>query len=402
MAARRDVNRESIRIALVWDSSAMRSQQVLSGLCRRAEAQPGLSLRRYDALAPDFLKSELKPLLAWRPHGVVVRMEDPDSVLMIRKALPGVPIVAACRMPSYRVDSMVLGSSQEVVNVSRAHLKEHGVDTLALWAPGTREGAVSLARLFREVIPDGPVLAYELTTAQLRAEPKGRALQVVGDWLGSLPKPAGVVTHSGYGAPYLSKVCRKLGFRVPDEIQLIGCDDADACMECTPHVTTVIPTGELVGGTAMEAILAHVLSKGERPPKEIHVKGCTLIARGSTGPVTRVSVTVARASDLIRTKATEGITADSLIRMARQSRSTFYQKFRETTGSTPGRQLRENRVAAACRLLVTSDASIALVAEKCGFSSANYFAQVFRRETGLPPGEYRRVNGQAGRTGDGS
>jgi LacI family transcriptional regulator len=383
-------NPRAFRIAVVWDSSPMRSQQVLIGLYRRAEAQPELSLRRYDCLTPDFEKSIVKHLRAWRPHGVVVRLESPETVLRIRKGLPGIPIVSACRMPADRVDTMVLGDGREVVRVSRAHLKDQGVETLALWAPGTPEGAASLTRLFHEELPDGSALACPLDTEQLRATPKGKGLRIVGDWLRALPKPVGVVTFAGYGAPYLSRVCRKLGLCVPAEIQLIGCDDADACLECTPHLTTVIPSGERIGEAAMEAMLGHLVPKGRRPPVELRVGGCTLIARGSTGPVARASLSVARATDIIQTHATKGLTADSLIQMTHQGRSTFYQQFREATGSTPARQLRERRISAACRLLVSSDLAITLVAEKCGFSSANYFSQVFRRETGFSPGEYRR------------
>lgn len=392
MGRQRAATSEPVRIGLVWDAGPMRSQQVLSGLCRRAEAQPELSLRRYDALLADFAASVVKPLRAWRPHGVVVRMDDPEGVRRIRACLPGIPIVAACRMPVGLVDTMVLGNAREVVRVSNQHLREQGVDNLALWLPGIAAGAVSLTAQFRQEIPDGPALAYEMTTEQLRSDPRGKALRVVGDWLRSLPKPTGVVTFSSYGAPFLAGVCGKLGIRVPGEIQLIGCDDADACLECTPHMTTVIPTGEVIGEAAMEAILGHLAAAGRRPPAELHVDGCTLIARGSTGPVKRVARTVARAAELIQARATEGLTAASLVRMTRQGRSTFYQQFREATGSSPGRRLRERRIAVACRLLISSDAGISTVAEKCGFSSANYFSQVFRRETGISPGEYRRRN----------
>ena len=42
----------------------------------------------------------------------------------------------------------------------------------------------------------------------------------------------------------------------------------------------------------------------------------------------------------------------------------------------------------AKQLLQGEDPSITYVAEAAGFASANYFAKVFRRETGMSPGEY--------------
>jgi LacI family transcriptional regulator len=163
-------------------------------------------------------------------------------------------------------------------------------------------------------------------------------------------------------------------------------------MACTPHLTTVIPTGELIGEAAMEAVLRHLTPALPPPPREIRIQGCTLTARGSTGQAAVLSRSTARAVDLIRAKATQGLTTAKLIRATRQGRSTFYKQFRETTGTTPGKELRESRIAAARRLLENSTATISRISEQCGYSSANYFAQVFRRYTGQSPGEYRNAH----------
>ncbi|MFO1524199.1 MAG: helix-turn-helix transcriptional regulator, partial [Kiritimatiellia bacterium] len=71
------------------------------------------------------------------------------------------------------------------------------------------------------------------------------------------------------------------------------------------------------------------------------------------------------------------------------SRSTFYRRFKEETGSPPARMLRAARLKEAARLLRESRVGIAEIARNCGFSSANYFSQVFRREFDVTPKEYR-------------
>lgn len=382
-------NGEPLRVALIWDITAMRSQQVLSGLCRRADAEAMLNLRRFDALATDFPQSVIKPLVAWKPHGVILRMDDSRHLVTLRKKLSGIPIVAACRMPAGIADTMVVGNAEEVARVSRDHFLSRGARTIGLFVAGRADDSEVLRGLFHEMVPGGPVLAHPMSTQQLREEPKGAVLREVGDWLRSLRKPAGVLTFTGEVAPFLSRVCQRIGLRVPKDIQLIGCDDPDACMACSPHLTTVIPTGELIGEAAMEAVLRHLTPDAPNPPLEVRIKGCTLTARGSTGQAAVVSRSTARAVDLIRAQATKGLTAGKLIRSSRQGRSTFYKQFRETTGTTPGKELRESRIVAACRMLENSTATISRISEQCGFSSANYFAQVFRRHTGQSPGEYR-------------
>ena len=379
-----------LRVALVWDSTAMRSQQVLSGLCRLADAEARLNLRRFDAQAGDLAQSVIKPLVAWRPHGVILRMDDCGELTTLRKKLSGVPFVAACRMPAGIVDTMVIGNALEVARVSRDHFLSRGARTIGLLVAGQVSNAELLTGMFHQTVPGGPVLALPMHTDQLRAEPKGALLRTTGDWLRSLRKPAGVLTYTGEAAPFLARVCQRLGLRVPKDIQLIGCDDPDVCMACTPHLTTVIPTGELIGEAAMEAMLRHLNPEAARPPLEIRIQGCTLTARGSTGQAAVVSRSTARAVDMIRAQATKGLTTSKLIRAARQGRSTFYKQFRETTGTTPAKELRESRITAACRMLENSSVSVSRISEQCGFSSANYFAQVFRRQTGQSPLEYRQ------------
>jgi AraC-like DNA-binding protein len=43
----------------------------------------------------------------------------------------------------------------------------------------------------------------------------------------------------------------------------------------------------------------------------------------------------------------------------------------------------------AARLLHRTDISIHAVAERCGYGSEYAFSKAFRREHGIPPGQYR-------------
>jgi len=44
------------------------------------------------------------------------------------------------------------------------------------------------------------------------------------------------------------------------------------------------------------------------------------------------------------------------------------------------------------KILLTEDMPLSMVAQQCGFSADASFAYMFRRHTGMPPGEYRRRN----------
>ncbi|MFA7370281.1 MAG: helix-turn-helix transcriptional regulator, partial [Kiritimatiellales bacterium] len=72
------------------------------------------------------------------------------------------------------------------------------------------------------------------------------------------------------------------------------------------------------------------------------------------------------------------------------SRSEFFRKFKDETGTGPNQYLLWRRLEAAKDLLTNNELSITETAHRLGFSSSQYFATVFRRHTGLPPNSFRR------------
>lgn len=67
-----------------------------------------------------------------------------------------------------------------------------------------------------------------------------------------------------------------------------------------------------------------------------------------------------------------------------------FRCFRQTLGATPVSILIGRRINAAMRLLDNKEMTITEIAVACGFSSVGYFGKVFRKKTGLTPGEYRK------------
>ena len=70
-------------------------------------------------------------------------------------------------------------------------------------------------------------------------------------------------------------------------------------------------------------------------------------------------------------------------------------RFKAETGYTLHEYLIHRRVEEAHRRLSSTDEDITNIAHNLGFSSSQYFATVFRRETGMTPGEYRDSHRQS-------
>jgi transcriptional regulator GlxA family with amidase domain len=85
------------------------------------------------------------------------------------------------------------------------------------------------------------------------------------------------------------------------------------------------------------------------------------------------------------------ITVEQMAARANQSPRTFARRFRAVTGTTPLRWLLSQRVAAAQRLLETSDLPVEVVAQRCGFGAAATLRLHFGRTVGISPLAYRRT-----------
>ena len=71
------------------------------------------------------------------------------------------------------------------------------------------------------------------------------------------------------------------------------------------------------------------------------------------------------------------------------SESRFRYLFGSTYGISPHKYLIQVRIAAAKRMLWDTDNSISRVAEECGFGCQQYLNDVFRKNVGLTPRQYR-------------
>ncbi len=81
-------------------------------------------------------------------------------------------------------------------------------------------------------------------------------------------------------------------------------------------------------------------------------------------------------------------TVNVMCREIGMSRSALLTKLKEITGSTPGDYIRMYRLKKAESMLLTGLYSIGEVSDRCGFSDAKYFREVFKKYYHMSPSEY--------------
>ncbi|MBR5598155.1 MAG: helix-turn-helix transcriptional regulator [Lachnospiraceae bacterium] len=92
----------------------------------------------------------------------------------------------------------------------------------------------------------------------------------------------------------------------------------------------------------------------------------------------------------IDTHYKENITLDQLAEVCHVSKYHLAHAFTEEYGISPINYLISKRITEAEHLLITTDFSLSLISNTTGFSSPSYFAQIFKKQKGMSPTEYRK------------
>ena len=90
--------------------------------------------------------------------------------------------------------------------------------------------------------------------------------------------------------------------------------------------------------------------------------------------------------------AAEPITLSAVAERFAVSPSHLSRVFHRETGFGFREYLVHYRIRQACELLLNTDLSVTQIADRCGFSDSNYFGDAFKKATGLPPREYRKLS----------
>lgn len=385
---------EPLRIALLWQVSPFFGQRVLTGIYRQASFSPDVVIRQFAGAYGKTMEKHIRAVLDWKPHGVIVRLTDPEDLRRWRSILPGIPFVATTVVPVDLAEAVISMDVREALSMALEHFQSRGIQHCAYFYGSVPETAHRRKVPFFELAPQGYWHQALLKDVSLFDGLSREDYEAIEQWIHSLPKPAGIICFEAMISPRLIEFVQQLGYSVPRDIQIIGADDVDQCLSVTPHLSAMDVPCEKIGEQACETLIT-MLTKGDlRPLGHLQVKGASLILRGSTGLSSVGMERVATAVNLIQKNPLKGMSAGHLVKKSKVSHTTFYKQFRETTGTTPAKQLRETRLNQACEMLVKSDFSVSDIAEQCGFSGGNYFARFFRNAMGITPTEYREQQRQ--------
>ncbi len=141
------------------------------------------------------------------------------------------------------------------------------------------------------------------------------------------------------------------------------------------------------------------VSEVERLSDEIAMDYCKRMRDSVKKAV--ISRHVVLAIDYIRTNIQDNLSVESIADALGINPSYLSKLFKQELGKTISRYIRDEKISIACNMLRHLDESSLSIATYLGFSSQSHFIQVFKKETGFTPEEYRKKNYHQSWIGDG-
>ncbi len=330
---------------------------------------------------------------ARRYDGVVGRVSLNDAVAARRARVPIVNVwlnsPALGEVPSVLVDFKELG------RMAAEHLVSRGLTRFACVGFGRDRGS---QRFFEGVADtargrDIPVTRHLVSFGIQKNERNWhRFLEGLNRWMDSWQTPIGVIAAYDSPARIIATECLGRGWRVPEDVAIIGAHDDPMVCECSAPELTSIDAGHYRAGYRAAELLDHLLRGGAAPPGPILTPPADLVPRQSTDVYTVTDQVVQRAMRYIAGHCGQAIGVTDVVDHVGGGRRSLEKQFRAAGRRPINAEIVAMRIELTKRLLTGTDDPIAQVATKSGFGTAQHMRHVFRHQLKTTPTAYRETH----------
>lgn len=228
----------------------------------------------------------VRTAMAWAPAAIVLTGLAHSRSTRDLLRIAGVPVVEMWELGDQPIDMMVGFSHQEVGATAARHLLKRDYSTMAFLGARLQEDrrAAQRAEGFAATLAEAGHGACAIINHPAPATTEAGAL-LLSRALSQVPNLRAVCCSNDHVALGVLFECQRRGISVPDDLAVIGFGDLGFAASCIPSLTTIRPSGDIIGKEVARLILERVgndhmlLDDG---PGAIVDTGHVLIERGST------------------------------------------------------------------------------------------------------------------------
>ncbi len=330
----------------------------------------------------------------WRGDGALVTLRDNPEAIEFAMSLAkrGIPVVDLTLNHPELGLPCVSGDHEAMGRVAREHFEERNFRNFAWFSTQW----LNIHRIRCEAFARGDASMPRWVLSEEAPPEMLDDFTWIEKWLGAKlrasAKPLAILAYDDADAARVLDAALGANLSVPEEVAIIGIG-GDRLI-CENQVVPLSSVEHDQGRTGFEgAALLDRLMAGGKPPREpILIQPRGVSARASTDILAATSPIVRNALAYIRTNIARSFGLAQVSSDLGVPRSTLARLFVNEVGRSIGEETQRQRIAAAKRLLVRDEKTIAEIAYATGFCNPGYFTNVFKAETGLSPREFKRAN----------
>ena len=376
------------RIAILVDTATGWGRRLVGGVLEYAHQWGPWDL----SIEPQGRTGEFSLPMNDELDGVIARISNPELAEELASSNLPVVNVSNIIVPSYDFPRVAM-DLQAMAEMAVVHFRDRGLKHFGYIGPLHLDYVKSHERAFEHTLAAEGLKCHNFPVDQGGAaneiywHPKQPELIA---WLKTLPKPLGLYCWGSEAGRDVIRACNTADLQVPHDIAVLG-GDYDKLLSTANHpaLSGILTPAQEIGYEG--ASLLHSLLKGHPSPREDRFLAPQRIMEHLSTEVLAIDdPQILQALTFLRTHACADIQVEDLLKEVPMARRSMERRFMKLLGRSPAQEIRRIRIERARTLLADSNLSIPDIAEACGYVSYTYFGNLFKKETGLSPGRYRK------------
>jgi LacI family transcriptional regulator len=315
----------------------------------------------------------------WRGEGLIVsNPQRADLLAFIRRQAPLQPTVLisgnnpGIRAPQVTEDNRAAGK------LAARHFIEQGHKQFAWFTAYHAQVAADRRDGYSETLA---AAGFGCRLLEYRPQRK-----TVADWLAAqlrdLPRPLACYVLDDQLASETIEVCLSRGWRVPEDIAVMGTGNIEIACECSHAPITSVDLNEEEIGLQAARLLDRLMRGGKPPQKPVIITPRGVVVRQSTEHLALTDPVLQKAVNYITGHLHCPFSLEQVAAAAGVSRRTLYNVFRRDLQLTPAEFVVKTRLEQA-RQHLASGKKVADTAARCGFGSSRTLTRRFLHHEGV-------------------